>query len=95
MVRTVLYLLLTIVLITFLRMVLGIIMREFGNLLGSPGRPGQSGPRQASRGATAGGELKRDPVCGTFVAPVSAIHKTVGGEVHYFCSPACRDKFRG
>ncbi len=39
--------------------------------------------------------LKKDPVCGTFLAPSSALHKTVNGQVYYFCSPECRDKFKG
>lgn len=41
-----------------------------------------------------GGELRKDPVCGTFVPVVSSIKKSVDGEVLHFCSPACRDKFR-
>jgi YHS domain-containing protein len=41
-----------------------------------------------------GGELKKDPVCGTFISASTAIQKKSGGEVYYFCSPECRDKFR-
>ncbi len=43
---------------------------------------------------TPGGDLKRDPVCGTFVSPASALTRTVKGQVVYFCSNACRDRFR-
>jgi len=39
------------------------------------------------------GELKKDPVCGTFVAMNSSIKKDVNGETVHFCSPACRDKY--
>jgi len=41
----------------------------------------------------AGGELKKDPVCGTFVAVASSIKRTVDGKVIHFCSTACRDKY--
>jgi YHS domain-containing protein len=39
--------------------------------------------------------LKKDPVCGTFIAPSTAVRKMLGGETYYFCSAQCRDKFRG
>jgi YHS domain-containing protein len=39
-------------------------------------------------------ELKKDPVCGTFVAADAAVTKRVNGETLHFCSPACRDKYR-
>jgi YHS domain-containing protein len=39
--------------------------------------------------------LKKDPVCGTFISTSTAIQKRVGGEIYYFCSSACRDKFVG
>ena len=44
--------------------------------------------------AVSSGELKRDPVCGTFVAVASSIKKTVNGEVFHFCSADCRDKYQ-
>jgi YHS domain-containing protein len=42
----------------------------------------------------AGGELKRDPVCGTYVAQAGALVSTVKGQAIYFCSKECRDKYR-
>lgn len=42
----------------------------------------------------AGGELKKDPVCGTYVSTASGITRTVNGEVVYFCSSQCRDKYK-
>jgi len=39
------------------------------------------------------GELKKDPVCGTFISPATAFQKSVDGKTLYFCSPECRDKF--
>jgi YHS domain-containing protein len=41
-----------------------------------------------------GGELKKDPVCGTFVSVDASVTKRVHGELVHFCSPACRDKYR-
>jgi uncharacterized protein len=43
---------------------------------------------------TVGGELKQDPVCGTFVPTSGSVTKTINGEPVYFCSAACRDKFK-
>ena len=40
-----------------------------------------------------GGELKRDPVCGTYVSTAVSVKRTVKGEVLHFCSTECRDKF--
>jgi YHS domain-containing protein len=42
----------------------------------------------------AGGELKKDPVCGTYVSTAASVTRTVGGSVLHFCSKECRDKFR-
>jgi YHS domain-containing protein len=39
-------------------------------------------------------KLVRDPVCGTFVAPRSALSLTSGGSTHYFCSEECRRQFQ-
>ena len=91
MLRTVVYLLASILLLTFLRSVIGLIARAFSEMLGSPGRssayPGRTPEPRAA------GELKKDPVCGTFVPAATSIKKTVRGELVYFCSTTCRDKF--
>jgi len=62
----------------------------------------QSAPRQASRsGSNAqqrdippATELKKDPVCGTYVSVATSLTRTVNGSVLHFCSPECRDKYR-
>lgn len=41
-----------------------------------------------------GVKLHRDPVCGTFVAPGSALSLTAGGTTEYFCSEKCRNEYR-
>lgn len=88
MIRTVLYLLIAVLLITFLRYVIGMIMRAFAGLLQPKGSGSATGPH-----AQTAGELKKDPVCGTFVATSASVKKTVRGEVIHFCSTACRDKY--
>jgi YHS domain-containing protein len=42
-----------------------------------------------------GVRMVRDPVCGTFVVPGSALSVSDRGAVRYFCSEACRDTFLG
>ena len=46
-----------------------------------------------SRGRSQAVKLVRDPVCGTFVAPGTALSLTAGGSTHYFCSEECRRDF--
>jgi len=87
-VRVVLYLLLAVVLISMLRGVIGVIGKLFGNFVNPP--PAARRPSVPPKG----GHLKRDPVCGTFISQETAVQKKVGGEVYYFCSPECRDKFK-
>ncbi len=41
-----------------------------------------------------GVQMVRDPVCGTFVLPDRALMIGDGRDRVYFCSDACRDKFR-
>jgi YHS domain-containing protein len=44
--------------------------------------------------AVSGGELKKDPVCGTYVSTALAVTRKVNGELVHFCSKECRDKYR-
>ncbi len=43
----------------------------------------------------AGGELKKDPVCGTYISTATSVKRTLNGEVLHFCSKECRDRYRG
>ena len=38
-------------------------------------------------------KLVRDPNCGTFVSPSSALATRLAGETHYFCSEKCRREY--
>ena len=55
----------------------------------------QAPPAPPSRdNVVAGGELKKDPVCGTYVSTGASVTRTVNGELVHFCSKECRDKYR-
>jgi YHS domain-containing protein len=90
MMRAILELILTVFVITLLRSVIGI----FAKSMFHPSTPSAASPGQKPS-VPAGGELKKDPVCGTFISTATAIHKRVGSETYYFCSSDCRDKFKG
>ena len=92
MIRALAYLIASVLVISVVRSIIGIVMKGFADLF----RPtGSSPPGPRAPSVPAGGELKKDPVCGTFISTATAIQKRVGGEVYYFCSPECRDKFAG
>jgi YHS domain-containing protein len=56
---------------------------------------GLNQPAKGNSGVPARGvHMVRDPVCGTFVVPERALSLTVGRELLYFCSVACRDTYR-
>ena len=78
-------------LVTILRSVVSTILRGFSELLQSHSAP-QSRPTQAQN-VPLTGELKKDPVCGTYTAAATSIQQTIRGETVYFCSPQCRDKY--
>lgn len=56
-------------------------------------RPGQAAASGAGQGAAT--MLRQDPVCGTYVAIDASLKRIVNGQVVHFCSPECRDRFRG
>ena len=89
MIRNVFRLFLVFIVAVFIRQVVVLIMRAFSQMAGGGAAGPAPMPRQQS-----GGELKKDPVCGTFVAVASSIKRNVDGEVIHFCSTACRDKYQ-
>jgi len=64
-----------------------------------PPRPPQAsrGPARGPTGGRApevvGGELVRDPQCGTYIPKTRAITVGAGDNVLYFCSDTCRDAY--
>ena len=98
MLRGIVYALLSILLITFIRGVVGILTKGVGDLFKE--EQAARGPGEGSGGGRAapkevGGELVKDPVCGTYVSTASAFQRTVGGKTHVFCSEECRNAFQG
>jgi len=58
---------------------------------------GKGVPAKSSDGpppVAASGELKKDPVCGTYVSAVASVSQKVGRETVYFCSDQCKQKYR-
>ncbi len=92
MFRAIFYLLLTVVVITVLKNIVGIVLRGVSEAM----KPGSSTPGPSSRPANQvplTGELKKDPVCGTYIAAATSLQEKVGGQTFHFCSPECRDKY--
>jgi YHS domain-containing protein len=55
-------------------------------------RAGAAKPRPREVPAT--GELKKDPVCGTYVSAAASITRTVNGKTVHFCSEDCSRRYR-
>lgn len=89
MFRALFYLILAVLLISVLRGVLGFIASIFTNATVGPERGGAPKQKESIKAEA----LKKDPVCGTFVAPSSAVRKDRDGQTYFFCSTTCRDKF--
>ena len=92
MFRVIVYLLITIFLISIVRAVVGVILKGFAELV-SPNRQRQATGRSPGGEIPLTGELKKDPVCGTYTAAATSIKQSFGKETLYFCSPQCRDKY--
>ena len=92
MLRLIAAILATIFAITILRSVIGLIARAFGDLVG-PNLAKSAPPGQPQSSASpVAGELKKDPVCGTYVLAATAVKMSTGSQTIYFCSNECRDK---
>ena len=78
------------VVIAVIRYLIVTVARFFSQAMNSGATPSDS-PTGA---APVRGELKKDPVCGTFVSTGSSVKQMVNGELVHFCSTTCRDKFR-
>ncbi len=61
-----------------------------GVVEGLSGVPRSRRPDVPARGV----QMVRDPVCGTYVVPDRAVALTDGAQQVFFCSAACRDKYR-
>jgi YHS domain-containing protein len=90
MVRFLLFLVLSIVVTqAFWRVVGGI----FEGIQGHPPNE-RNGQARRSGVSQRGVQMVRDPVCGMFLVPESAVTLVEGSTRTFFCSEACRDKYR-
>lgn len=92
MLRFVVILLVSVLLISVVRSIVGMIMHGFADLMKGPSKTPEKarGPE-----VPVAGELKKDPVCGTYVSTATAFKKSAAGDTVYFCSSECRDRFKG
>ena len=91
MFRLIGYLLAIVILISVLRSVIGLVARLFSEWIGTPAK--SVGHVPPSPPGPVSGELKKDPVCGTYIAADTSVKKRIGDHVVHFCSEACRDKY--
>ena len=90
MLRALIYTILGLFVISVVRMIAGTLAKGVSELFQEESAASK---KPKSPPATGGGALKRDPVCGTYVPMDNSVRKSVNGEVLYFCSPECRDKY--
>jgi len=88
MIRFVIRLLLPLIAFLVVRALLKSVFVSIRSYSNTPSRAPQPPP------VPAGGELKKDPVCGTYVSATTSLTRIVNGRVLYFCSSQCRDKYR-
>ncbi len=55
--------------------------------------PAPQPPATQAESQPPAGELKKDPVCGTFIAPELAVTGKFKGQTVHFCSQKCRDEY--
>jgi YHS domain-containing protein len=94
MFRALIYSLLGILVFSFVRGVLSILGRAMSDTLRGDATTnrGQTAPK-SQPAATLGGELVKDPVCGTFVSIQSKYSRVAEGKTYYFCSEECKTRF--
>ena len=98
MIRAVIELLVTIFIILFARAVLTSVMRALtkasaaGAAGQSPNTPPNGASPRPSTSFRAGGDLHKDPVCGTYVSESTPFQRQSGREKFFYCSDACKQK---
>ena len=100
MFRALFEILITIAVVWVARAILTSLLKSIANVsangTGSRARPNGARPdkrwTEPPPAADLGGELHKDPVCGTYVAANSALRRQSSGQTFYYCSEACREK---
>ena len=82
--------------VLLISILLALAVRAVSRLLAgiAEGLRGGQPPRGPANVPQRGVQMARDPICGTFVVPDHALSIVDGRERVYFCSAACRDKYR-
>ena len=89
MLRALIYTLIGLLAFSFIRNVLSMISRGMAEAMRGEAQPNQPTPPKGDFG----GDLVKDPVCGTFVSTKSPFSKTSDGKTHHFCSQECLNRF--
>jgi YHS domain-containing protein len=87
MTRALIELLIIIIFVIGARSVLTSVMR---GLSGGAGNRSAANPPPPS--VPAGGELHKDPICGTYVAGSTRFQRQLGSQTFYYCSAECRER---
>jgi YHS domain-containing protein len=81
--------------------VLLFVLKMIRSFLGGPAQRSPNAGRGTPRGKAPGqqvvrqgGQLVRDPHCGTYVPMNNSVHLVSGRDTLYFCSASCRDAYR-
>ena len=80
-----------------LSILLTLVARMFWRMIDGAieGYTGQPRGRGSAGVPAKGVRMVQDPVCGTFVVPAAALSISEPAGPVYFCSAACRDRYRG
>ncbi len=91
MFRAVIELIITILVVIVARAILTSFLKAGANALRTSATPHASQP-PADQNSSAGGDLHKDPVCGTYVAESTPFRQNISGQTFFYCSKACREK---
>ena len=92
MFRAIIFALLGILAFSFLRNILSVLTKGIADATRESMAGNQTRPQQPPQGSF-GGDLVKDPICGTFVSAQSPYSRSADGKTHHFCSQACLDRF--
>ena len=95
MYRAILEFLFVVLIIMVLRALVGGVMKGLGRGVSEAfGINQPQNARRSAAGPTHGGDLHRDPICGTFVAQSTPFRTQTDQQTFYFCSDACRQQHK-
>jgi YHS domain-containing protein len=60
----------------------------------SPQKPKPKKPVMGADGKAVNDVMVQDPACGVYLPKGDAIRAKIDGEIHYFCSDACMQRFK-